>query len=141
MTKCQVWLPPPYNAFQNCSGSPGAFKLQDMVSAWFCGILFMYIFMSILILNYNCHTKITWLPEGTEVNSYTLDMLSLNVFSLSEQQEALLSLWGWLNTGTACQDRLWCLHSWRYSRVLWTHFWAACSQWPCLHMHLDKMTF
>lgn len=51
------------------------------------------------------------------------------------------SLWGWLNTGTDCQDQLGYLHPWRYSQALWTHSRAACSQWPCLHTHLDEMTF
>lgn len=41
-------------------------------------------------------------------------------------------LWGWLNAVTDCPERSRNIHSWRYSKAIWTWSWAVCSWWPCL---------
>ena len=40
-------------------------------------------------------------------------------------------LWGWLNTGKGCPERLWSLHPWRDSKGIRTWSWATGSRWPC----------
>ena len=35
------------------------------------------------------------------------------------------------NTGTSCQEELWCLLLWRHSKATWTQSSATCSSWPC----------
>lgn len=43
-----------------------------------------------------------------------------------------LLLWGWLNTGMCCPDKLWSLPFWRYSKGTWTQSWSTCCRWFCL---------
>lgn len=58
-------------------------------SVWFDLYTLIYTYIYIFIRNYNCHRKITWLPGGTELNIYMLDVLPWNVFFLSEHQKTL----------------------------------------------------
>lgn len=64
--------------------------------------------------------------ERTRSNGHKL---KYRKYHLSIRRNSLL--W-WPNIGTGCPERLWWLHSWRYSKRTWTQSWKAWDSWPCL---------
>lgn len=46
----------------------------------------------------------------------------------------------WLNTDWGCSRRLWCVHPWKYSKVIRTDLGQMSSMWPCLSRRSDQIS-
>ena len=74
-------------------------------------------------------------------NWFKLPLLSfycsiMNIFTYTK-----VNFLNFLRNGTGCSERLWSVHPWRYSKAVWTQFWATGSRVALLEQGvLDQMT-